>query len=404
MVTRIFGKFEILEKLGAGGMGTVWLARDTVLGRSVALKFLAQPLATSPEARQRFLREARAASILNHPNIATVHEAGDLDEELYIVYEYVEGQSVRQRVRDESLTLRDAVHVAKGVANGLALAHQKGVLHRDVSSGNVMVNTAGDGVLVDFGLAKWQEGSELTATGARVGTLAYMAPEVLKGQQVDARADLYGLGVVLYEMVTGRLPYEATQIEALQYQILSGGAKDASEWNSQILEQLDSIISKLLDLDPKRRHASAEELAGELEQLEGSTAFATATDAQESSSTIELWRRTARRRLRHATQRIARASLKTKIVSASILLAGSYLLAANLLGLPPFPSHIRHIPVVAVLPFANLSASAEETAHWEEGIGSELASRLGEVRGRLGGINRAVDLMNEFLINQGVIK
>lgn len=381
MTPRDFGKFEIQEKLGAGGMGTVWLARDKVLGRLVALKFLAGSLATSPEARQRFLREARAASILNHPNIATVHEAGEFEEELYIAYEYIEGQTARQRGRDVAINLKDAVHIARGVARGLAAAHEKEVLHRDVTSGNVMVNTEGDGILVDFGLAKRPEGSELTATGVRVGTLAYMAPEVIKGEQVDARSDLYGLGVVLYEMVTGVLPYEATQIEALQYQVISGGAKDASEWVPQVPEKLDSIINKLLDVDPKRRYANAGELAEELEKLESSTAFATAIDSQESTGTIEYWKKTARRRLRHATQRIARVSLKAKIASLAIIFTGGYLLAANLFGLPPFPSNIAKIPVVAVLPFSNLSASAEESAHWEEGIGSELASRLGEVNG-----------------------
>jgi len=216
MIGRTIGRYRIVARLGEGGMGSVWRADDALLSRPVALKFLPETLAASPEARQRFLREARAASQLDHPGIATVYDTGEADGRVYIALQLIEGETLAERLKRTGwLPIAEAVRIARAAAEALAHAHGKGVLHRDVTSGNLMVTAEGRVVVVDFGLALPEGATRLTQSQTVMGTVAYLAPEVAEGKPGDRRSDLYGLGVVLYEMLTGRLPFAGERREAV---------------------------------------------------------------------------------------------------------------------------------------------------------------------------------------------
>ncbi|MFQ5528692.1 MAG: serine/threonine-protein kinase, partial [Thermoanaerobaculia bacterium] len=201
--------FEVERLLGAGGMGQVFLARDTQLGRPVAIKFLTPSLTEDPDARARFLREARSASALDHSNIGTIFEAGEDQDQLYIAMAYYEGHTLQERLRHGPLPVDETVSVLRQMADGIAAAHRAGIVHRDIKPGNVMLTKTGQIKILDFGLAKPQSGSadgpsgSLTAAGTTLGTVAYMSPEQARGDPVDQRTDLWSLGVICYELLSG---------------------------------------------------------------------------------------------------------------------------------------------------------------------------------------------------------
>src|SRR5688572_23787459 len=214
------GPYEIVAPIGAGGMGIVYLAEDTRLHRRVALKFLPPSVALDPHARARFLREAQAASALDHPNIATVYEVGDWNDQLFIAMRYYEGETMRQRIERGPLSIPEAVGAAGQIAAGLAAAHRAGIVHRDLKPANLMVTRDGQVKILDFGLAQVFSSAEvtvprLTDPGMAVGTIAYMAPEQATGETVDARADVWALGVTLFEMLTGGLPFTGKSAPAM---------------------------------------------------------------------------------------------------------------------------------------------------------------------------------------------
>src|SRR5499427_3851323 len=282
MIGTTLGRYRIVAKLGEGGMGSVWRAEDPVLGRTVAIKLLSPALWASDAARQRFLREAQAASKLDHPAIATVFDVGESDGTAWIAYKFIDGETVARRSESASLPL--------------AHAHAHGVLHRDVTAGNVMITPDGHGVLVDFGLALPDRGAHLTSTGAIVGTSGYLAPEVLRGERADERSDLYGLGAVLYRMLTGRLPFEGASPEALLYKVLNDPVRPLSESRPEIPAQLERVVTKLLEREPADRYANAGEVLG---------AFDAAVPA-EAPSALDVRRRQVARRFRSLNQGLRR--------------------------------------------------------------------------------------------------
>src|SRR5438876_797111 len=213
------GRYEIRSKIGAGGMGEVYLAQDTKLDRKVALKILPADVAAHPDRMKRFVQEAKAASALNHPNIITIYEIDETDSGHFIATEYIDGETLRQHSLTGLLTLAESLDIAIQIANALAAAHAAGIVHRDIKPENVMVRRDGIAKVLDFGLAKLLESKEsgpeevtrpmlLTRTGVVMGTVAYMSPEQARGQRVDARSDIWSLGVVLYEMLAKRLPFD----------------------------------------------------------------------------------------------------------------------------------------------------------------------------------------------------
>ena len=219
MIGKVVSHYKILEKLGEGGMGVVYKAEDLKLTRTVALKFLPHGLDAHEPERARFLQEARAAAILNHPNICTVYDIQEHDGQQFIVMECVEGKTIREIVPVKKL--QDAITYAIQIAEALQEAHTHGIVHRDIKSENIMVNTKNQVKVMDFGLAKLKGSLKLTKTSSTIGTLAYMAPEQIEGKDIDARSDIFSFGVVLYEMLTGHLPFRGEHEAAMMYSIVN---------------------------------------------------------------------------------------------------------------------------------------------------------------------------------------
>ena len=272
MIGQTLGHYRIVEKIGAGGMGEVYRAHDETLDRDVALKVLPAASLGDDTARTRLLREARSAAALNHPHICTVHEVGEADGQAYIAMEYIEGQPLSELLRDKGVPLETALHYGSQIAGALAHAHERGVIHRDLKSANVVITSEGRAKVLDFGLAKRLAGKELaevttqsqaslTQPGAVLGTLPYMAPEQLRGEPADARSDVWALGVVLYEMLTGQRPFRGDSGYELSAAILEHATPTLL---STVPTVLQAVVERCLAKDPAKRYPSAGELGREL--------------------------------------------------------------------------------------------------------------------------------------------
>jgi eukaryotic-like serine/threonine-protein kinase len=368
MPDRTLGRYELISELGRGANGVVWKARHTLLpDRLVALKVLSESLWSSDQARRRFLQEAIAVSRLDHPGIATLYDAEEIDGQLYIAFKLIDGETVARQTASGPLPVRRAVSIARDGAEALAHAHDQGVIHRDLSAGNVMVDRGGRGILVDFGLAR--SGQSLTQTsGVIVGTLPFMAPEVLRGGTADARSDIYGLGAVLYRMLTGRAPFEGAGVEELSCQILHGRPAPPSSLNPSVSPELDDIVLRALERDARDRYASAREMAAALGQV-----VAPATDA---GSTVVVmrpskWLSSIRRTLRRRSARWA-----VTVGSVGLTVAVGLGIAWTRGWRPGF---LARTPVVAVIPVRNASEDTQETSYLREAFGENLVTRLGQV-------------------------
>jgi len=288
MIGRTISHYRILEKLGEGGMGVVYKAEDTKLGRTVALKFLPPRALATDTAKARFLQEARAAAALNHANVCTIYEVQEADGEAFIVMEYVDGPSLRERIADGPLSFRDAVETATGIARALEAAHGKGIVHRDIKPANILLTGDGQPKVLDFGLAKLADAADLTAPGSTVGTAAYMSPEQARGETVDGRSDLWAVGVVLYEMVTGKRPFTGDRVETVIRAILENVPLRASSARSDVPGGVERIIDRALEKNPSRRYGDAGEMVRDLEAAVAAAAAPTrgATDSRPSIAVL----------------------------------------------------------------------------------------------------------------------
>jgi Tol biopolymer transport system component/predicted Ser/Thr protein kinase len=263
--------YTILEKLGEGGMGIVYKAEDLNLTRTVALKFLPHGLDAHEPERARFLQESRAAAILNHPNICTIHDIQEHEGQQFIVMEYVDGTTLRHKIQERQLRIGEAIDFTVQIGEALSEAHSKGIVHRDIKTDNIMINAKGQIKVMDFGLAKLKGSLKLTKTSSTVGTLSYMAPEQIEGKDVDARSDIFSFGVVLYEMLTGHLPFRGEHDAAMMYSILNEEPEPVQESRPDISSDFIHIIDRALDKDPEDRYQTVHDMVIDLRRLKKTT-------------------------------------------------------------------------------------------------------------------------------------
>ena len=264
MIGRTISHYKILEKLGEGGMGVVYKAEDTKLKRTVALKFLPPHISESGEEKERFVHEAQSASALNHPNITTIHEIDEFEGQMFIVMEYCEGKTLKQVIEKETLPIKKVLDIGIQVCEGLTAAHKKEIVHRDIKSDNIMVTKEGQVKIMDFGLAKLKGATKLTKTRSTLGTLAYMSPEQAQGEEVDHRSDIFSFGVVLYELLTGKLPFGGEHQAAIVYSIINEEPQPIARYNSKVTPELERIVSKALVKDKEDRYQHIDDLLTDL--------------------------------------------------------------------------------------------------------------------------------------------
>src|SRR3990172_8022386 len=347
--------YKILEKLGEGGMGVVYLAEDLNLERKVAIKFLQGHIAGNLEERERFKIEAKAAASLNHPNIATVYAIEETDNQMFIVMEYIKGKELKDIITSSyspldkggtqgELTVDETIKIATQIAEGLDAAHKEDITHRDIKSSNIMITDDGKVKIMDFGLAKVRGGSQLTQMGSTVGTIAYMSPEQSRGDEVDSRADIWSFGVVLYEMLTGKMPFKGDYDQAIIYSILNEEPEPVTE----IDEELKHIISKSLAKNPDERYQTAGEIADELRIIsEGGT-----------------------------VKREAKQSKLRWMIAGTIVI----LIAAVLYFFMPSSNNVEEkekniVKTIAVLPFLDMSPNKDQE-YFSDGLSEELLNVL----------------------------
>lgn len=267
MLGKTISHYKIFEKLGEGGMGVVYKAEDTKLKRTVALKFLRQESTRDSEAIDRFVQEAQAAAALNYPNICTVYEIDEVDGKYFIAMEYIDGQSLKEKIESGPLDVNNAVDIAIQVAEGLYKAHEKGMIHRDIKSANIMMNDEWNAKIMDFGLAKLAGQVGITKTGTTLGTVAYMSPEQTRGKEVDHRTDIWSLGVVLYEMLAGHLPFRGEYEQAVVYSILNVEPELITGLQHGVAKTLKQFVDKALVKNPDERYQLMEDVLVDLRAI-----------------------------------------------------------------------------------------------------------------------------------------
>ncbi|MCK4560519.1 MAG: protein kinase [Calditrichia bacterium] len=272
MIGKTISHYKIMEKLGSGGMGVVYKAEDTKLKRTVALKFLPPSLSIDSEAKNRFIHEAQAASALDHTNICTIYEIDETDDhQLFMAMSCYDGETLKQKIEHGPLPFKEASSIISQIAQGLAKAHEKGIIHRDIKPANIMITNDGVVKILDFGLAKLSGRTMLTKEGTTLGTVFYMSPEQTRGDSVDHRTDIWSLGVIFYEMLTGQLPFKGEYDQAVMYSILNEEPDPVSSINDNIPTELDQIITKIIAKKPDDRYRQIDEFIEDLLHLKEGT-------------------------------------------------------------------------------------------------------------------------------------
>jgi len=346
MIGKTISHYKILEKLGEGGMGIVYRALDTKLGRTVALKFL--PPAGGEKEKARLIREARAVAQLDHPNICTVYEIGDLEGIPYIAMAYIEGETLKDRVENGPLAMNEIIDYTRQIARGLQSAHRKQITHRDIKSANIMITPDGQIKIMDFGLAKLAGRTQLTQEGSTAGTVMYMSPEQAHGEDVDHRTDIWSFGVVLYEMLTGRLPFQSEYETAAVYSILNEDPPPIGNFNPDVPAELEAIVMRTLQKNKEDRYQLLDELLTDLDVFSGTAVRRIA------------WRRVFTGR-------------KPFLYAAAVFLLLLVVVAVFFLG-SPVPE-VQAIESIAVLPFTNLSNDPDQD-YFSDGMMEEILDRL----------------------------
>jgi serine/threonine protein kinase/tetratricopeptide (TPR) repeat protein len=277
MIGKSISHYGIMEKLGEGGMGVVYKARDIKLDRIVALKFLPQHLTTDSVEKERFVHEAKAASALNHPNITVIHEIDEFEGQTFIVMEYCEGETLRQVIQKETLSIRKVLDIAVQICEGLTIAHEKGIVHRDIKSDNIMLTPRGQVKIMDFGLAKLKGATKLTQSRSTLGTAAYMSPEQARREEVDYRSDIFSFGVVLYELLTGRLPFQGDHEAAVLHSIINEEPEPVARFNNKVSAKLQDVVDKALAKEKEERYQHIDDVLADLRREKKSLEYVKTT-------------------------------------------------------------------------------------------------------------------------------
>ncbi len=360
MIAQTISHYKILEKLGEGGMGVVYKAEDIKLKRTVALKFITPHAVGSEAEKTRFVHEAQAAAALDHPNICTVYEIDEAEGKTFIVMAYIEGQSLKEKIQSGPLKLDEALDLAIQVAQGLQEAHGKGTVHRDIKSANIVVTEKGQAKIMDFGLAEIAGRSRVTKEGMTVGTAAYMSPEQARGEKLDQRTDIWSLGVVVYEMITGRPPFSGEYEQAIVYQILNEEPEPITSLRSNVPMELERIVKKAMQKDRASRYQHVDEMLTDLRSLRKEIE---AGLSKEPLSKV-------------APSRRRRVYLYGGVAGLVILAV-----VALYFFLPSKPTVVEK-KSIAVLPFKNFSESKEDE-YFSDGMTESIITDLAKVPGLL---------------------
>ena len=363
MIGKTISHYQILEKLGGGGMGVVYKARDLKLDRLVALKFLSPHFNMDEEGKQRFIQEAKAASALDHPNICNIHEINETDDgQLFIAMAYYEGETLKDKIKDyhevaAMRKIKETVNIAIQIAQGLSIAHQKGIVHRDIKPANIMISDDGMVKILDFGIAKLAGTTRVTMEGTTKGTVSYMSPEQLRGKEVDQRADIWSLGVLMYEMLSGEQPFKGDIDQAVIFSILNEEPESISKLQAGISSELELIIEKTLSKNPAARYQKIEEVQYDLKELiEG---YKVSGSRLIPRILVRLWRR--------------HALLLTTIFLLLILIV----IASFLIPLSRQPKDMSKS--IAVLPFKNLDPDPANE-YFCDGITEDIITLLANIK------------------------
>jgi serine/threonine-protein kinase len=366
MIAKTISHYRILEKLGGGGMGVVYKAEDIKLKRTVALKFLPPDLTRDEEAKERFIHEAQAASALDHPNICTIYEIDETEDgQMFIAMAYYEGETLKKKVASNQLSVNSVIDYAIQIAQGLAKAHEHGITHRDIKPANVMVTKDGVVKIVDFGLAKLAGQKRLTKTGMTVGTIAYMSPEQAQSIDADHRSDIWSFGVVLYEMLTGQLPFKGEYEQAVVYSILNEDAEPITGLRTGVPMELERIVDKAMAKRPDERYQRVDEMLVDLKRV------------SKEAETGKVKVRPAKEKL-HPRERAIRYG---RWAGLALLLAIAGLFLWQKVGeRTSTRSDSRPKIRLAVLPFDNITKNPEDE-YFSDGMTDEMISKLSKISG-----------------------
>ena len=352
----VAGKYRIVEELGRGGMGIVYKAEDVRLKRTVALKFLPPELTHVAEIKDRFIREARAAAALDHPHICTIYEFDQAEDRAFIAMAYIEGRNLKERIDAGPLGPEEALKLATQIAEGLQEAHRKGIVHRDIKSANVMVTAKGQAKVMDFGLARTAGATLVTREGTTMGTVAYMSPEQARGEKVDHRTDIWSFGVVLYEMLTGELPFKGDHEQAVVYAILKEKPKPIPDLRADLPPSIGQVVLRALEKDPDKRYQRMDDLLDDLKSI--------AAGIVPDEIQIRLRREKLRKRKRAVLFGGAAVLVIAAVVTAILLFTGP----------------AEAIVSIAVLPLENRTGDAAQE-YYVDGLTEELIGHLAQING-----------------------
>jgi serine/threonine protein kinase/tetratricopeptide (TPR) repeat protein len=377
MIGQTISHYKILEKLGEGGMGVVYKAQDMKLDRIVALKFLPHRLTANEIEKARFLQEAKAASALNHPNVCTIYDIKEENNQQFIVMEFVDGTTIKQKLPIQKL--QDALSYALQIGEALHEAHSKGIVHRDIKAENIMVNLKNQIKVMDFGLAKLKGSLKLTKTSSTVGTLAYMAPEQIQGGEVDARSDIFSFGVVLFEMLTGHMPFRGEHEAAMMYSILNEEPESVEKHRQDISSEIDRIIRRALEKDPEDRYQHIDDMVSELRRVQKQSARVSRRTLGDTHDHPSDGKTTESPSFEHITSKTLHKIQSQKRIRSLIgLVIIVVLLVAGFLGYISFFGKHVSIDSIAVLPFENVGADPN-TEYLSDGITESLINTLSQL-------------------------